>query len=1175
MMKNKTIKIFILSIFLIFEFLSFSDMSFAAGWLDGWTYRKKITITGQVGAGTNYQVLLKIGESSGSVGYNFHLGGHSEIFPSATATSDNSGDIRFTTSDEQTLENIWVERVDGSAPNRVAYVWVKVSASLETNQDIYCYYGNSGASNVSSGANVFEFFDDFTGASLDTTKWYQKNGGAPSLANGVMTVSSNNVDPGKIIAQTAPNGNNYVLRSRFQVTAGTDTDERAGLSIKTGTSDGRGYNYVFHDFTALDERSFLNDGTAWNVRSAAWAKSTWYTEEIYHDGTNVQGRFDDGTWQSQAWSGRTGYPGLNIGSKSGTTTVWDWAAVRKIIATEPAFSSSVAEQEESTFTWYGSDSTAWSLTANWDRGIIPTATSDVVINGGYTYAPVISANVAINSLSIGETDYSILSFTTDSSATLTVSSNTNVYSNGILDLNGNSLSVSGAFTVYSGGYLRLQGGETCSTPTLNSGSTVVYNAVSGTKTIKDWTYHHLTIDGIGGTFQFGVNESLGGSFTATNGTVDFNGKTITISGNMTMAAGSQVIAGNDAMDGAVINVSGDLDLNGESGDKLTFDWTNTWSLIVSGDADMDYCSFDANSTNSMILTVSGSTATASYVDVEYSDASGGIEINAADDSNTNNGNNTNWDFGYIAEGWLSGWLYRKRIAISNTNVDAQLSNFPLYVKINNDSDLSKALSNGYDIRFTSSDGETLLKYERESWSGGGGSAAAANFWVKVPTVATSDSTYIYTYYGKADASDGQDPENVWDSSFEAVYHLNETGSNPSVYDSTANSNDSTTNTWTPTASSKINGGGTFNDASTEEIQVSNFSANVSNISTLTFEIWMKGGNTPMVNAGAIAIRNSDAASCFYISQINYEASVEARFRNSSGTAFTLTAVPDLDNWTHAAFVLNGSDLMLYINGALAASTDGASGVLNSATLPLRIGSMYVYADRYWDGELDEPRVSTTNRSAEWIKFEYYNMSSANNELTFGAENGAEPTFTQVHFKIYQDNGGLNSAAQYAKEDSNFNVGPNAAFRIRFEVSNTGSSGDITRRLEFKEDSGSWTQITTSSNNVRLYDSPNFNDTDATTSRLTAVGTFTAGQGKDSGSDTTQISLGANYYVEDEWSLKFQSQAAGHSYQFRVSNAGSALDSYDKTPSISPNAASGYTSTNVGTGIRTGNGIRFR
>mgnify|MGYP002682139603 CR=1 FL=1 len=132
-----------------------------------WSYRKKITLTGQSGAGTNYQVFLKVGESSGSTGADFHLGGHSK-FPSA---KNDGGDLRFTDNDGETLLPFWVEEVSGTSPNRVAKVWVKVKDDLGSNVDIYCYYGNINASNASNGEGVFDFFDDFDGTSLDTSKW--------------------------------------------------------------------------------------------------------------------------------------------------------------------------------------------------------------------------------------------------------------------------------------------------------------------------------------------------------------------------------------------------------------------------------------------------------------------------------------------------------------------------------------------------------------------------------------------------------------------------------------------------------------------------------------------------------------------------------------------------------------------------------------------------------------------------------------------------------------------------------------------------------------------------------------------------------------------------------------------------------------------------------------------
>ena len=166
-----------------------------------------------------------------------------------------------------------------------------------------------------------------------------------------------------------------------------------------------------------------------------------------------------------------------------------------------------------------------------------------------------------------------------------------------------------------------------------------------------------------------------------------------------------------------------------------------------------------------------------------------------------------------------------------------------------------------------------------------------------------------------------------------------------------------------------------------------------------------------------------------------------------------------------------------------------------------------------------------------------------------------PTFNQKRFKIYKDNAGLNSADSYAAQDTNYNVGLNTNFRIRFQVANTGIGiGEISRRLEFKEDSGPWMRITNNTNNVRLSDSSNFTDGDSTASRLTATGTFAAGQGKDTSSDTAKIYLYSGYYTEDEYSLMFQPTAAGHSYQFRIINAGNVLDVYTVIPTIIPDSS---------------------
>ncbi|MBU1151777.1 Ig-like domain-containing protein, partial [Patescibacteria group bacterium] len=66
-------------------------------WLSsGGTNRKAITLTGQSGAGTDFQIKLAVGESSGSGGADFHLEGNSADFP---AEKNDGGDLRFADND--------------------------------------------------------------------------------------------------------------------------------------------------------------------------------------------------------------------------------------------------------------------------------------------------------------------------------------------------------------------------------------------------------------------------------------------------------------------------------------------------------------------------------------------------------------------------------------------------------------------------------------------------------------------------------------------------------------------------------------------------------------------------------------------------------------------------------------------------------------------------------------------------------------------------------------------------------------------------------------------------------------------------------------------------------------------------------------------------------------------
>lgn len=203
-------------------------------WLTGYSYRKKITITGQTGAGTNYTVKLQIGNSSGG---NFNLSGHALSFPN---------DIRFTNSDSSIQLDYWIEDVTANPIN----VWVEVADSLSSNVDIYCYYGKASDTTTSNGINTFQLFDDFSSGNY-SPKWTVEEGSWSASTGELITQGSTyetiRTDISgynrEIIVKTKTiigggRGQNWFYFSLYN-TLGT-------YSTTSYPSNSRGYDFIFY-----------------------------------------------------------------------------------------------------------------------------------------------------------------------------------------------------------------------------------------------------------------------------------------------------------------------------------------------------------------------------------------------------------------------------------------------------------------------------------------------------------------------------------------------------------------------------------------------------------------------------------------------------------------------------------------------------------------------------------------------------------------------------------------------------------------------------------------------------------------------------------------------------------------------------------------------------------------
>jgi hypothetical protein len=335
------------------------------------------------------------------------------------------------------------------------------------------------------------------------------------------------------------------------------------------------------------------------------------------------------------------------------------------------------------------------------------------------------------------------------------------------------------------------------------------------------------------------------------------------------------------------------------------------------------------------------------------------------------------------------WTYRRNITINKAYVSGTQANFPVLVSLSSDAGLrDHARSDGYDIVFTTSDGQTEIPYERESYTS---STGALNAWVKVPSISSAANTTIFMYYGDPSSADRANPTGVWDAGFAAVWHLNEAVTDEASaglhQDSTSYGNTGFQRNNTR-ATGKIAGAQSF-DGTLDWIQIPS-SASMNVTSTMTMEGWV---NLPAPGGDQKVFYKADPYTTRYqgyglgvrTAHINYEFWGVNRVRYYNETAGTVPA----STWTHLAVSWGkGERIRAYINGALVNISYNGNTNINSTFYDARIGvSSWDIVQFPVTGLVDEVRLSSTNRSAEWILTGYNNQNAPSSFAVIGSQEG--------------------------------------------------------------------------------------------------------------------------------------------------------------------------------------------
>jgi hypothetical protein len=341
--------------------------------------------------------------------------------------------------------------------------------------------------------------------------------------------------------------------------------------------------------------------------------------------------------------------------------------------------------------------------------------------------------------------------------------------------------------------------------------------------------------------------------------------------------------------------------------------------------------------------------------------------------------------------WDTHWQYRQILTFDNSGQSENLVDFPVLVNLTEPTniDYTQTQDNGEDIRFVDSDDATELSYEIEEWDENGDSWV----WVKVPQIDGSSNTdYIYMYYGNPDAPDGQNAEDVWDGSFKLVTHMNDDPDNANIQDSTVNNNDGTKKGADEPAEieGKIGRGQDF-DGTDDKITVSDSPSLSFTGNQLTIEAWVKVDTLPGTdpNADETAILRKDEQW-----QIAFQKADTIRnLVNTNGTTGWTAANDEIypfstGTWYYWTFVYNGSNICHLIDAQQVGDLHTVTGNIIDNSKAAEIGRC-IYTNKFLNGIIDEVRISDTDRSDDWIEAQYLSMTD--NFITYTNQPPFAPT----------------------------------------------------------------------------------------------------------------------------------------------------------------------------------------
>jgi hypothetical protein len=302
-------------------------------------------------------------------------------------------------------------------------------------------------------------------------------------------------------------------------------------------------------------------------------------------------------------------------------------------------------------------------------------------------------------------------------------------------------------------------------------------------------------------------------------------------------------------------------------------------------------------------------------------------------------------------GWLTGWSYRRPVTITNTQAN-DLTDYQVLVTVDTASLIAagKMKDDGGDIRFTDSDGTTLLPY----WVEGPINASNTKIWVKVPQIPANGTKTIYLYYGNPTA---QSESNLSATMLRVIngvvlaLPLDE-GTGTTVYDKSGNNNHGTIFGAQWTTDAKFGTALSF-DGVDDYVRIPN-NASLGIRGPISIVYWLKFPPHTIRRYEAHITKGDNSWRTSFV-----ETTTKLHFGISGTSIDYLDGVTSLNanQWYFASFVYDPavSVARIYYNAILDKQVT-TSGLINVSTYDVAIGENLQVRNRFYTGIFDEIRV---------------------------------------------------------------------------------------------------------------------------------------------------------------------------------------------------------------------------